>query len=313
MNEDTPDLSFHSLDLVDEAFVRDMCDALESALDKVNASPFKVGAKEFIPLSVAPSVDVASLSTKIAALSPSLSVLFQGVGKDYKYQKDLTDETNFKFLDLSTEGGTFVASFRVQDYKRTGNESYTAVDVVVYLDKQGRLQAVPVVKKAIIAGGAMVPGALPETTQNRVNKLKNLESLGVPIIHLHGVDAKTAILYESLYPAGTDELLDKMKVDATVAEHYLPQLWDIASCLDTAGYASQDFLSDIVFDGERFRYLDAGADVGYENSIRKDDTPSQDLLLRTFPDYEHPMLQNNVAGLQQETAEATKRMIIDAA
>lgn len=308
MREDSPDLSSHSLDLVDEAFVRDMCDVLESALDKVNASPFKVGAKEFIPLSVASSVDANSLGGKIAARSPDLGVLFQGLGRDYKYQQDLTDETNFKFLDFSADGGTFVASFRVQDYKRTGNESYTAVDVVVYLDNQGQLKAAPVVKKAIIAGGAMVAGALKETTQNRADRLKSLESLGIPIIHLHGLDAKTAILYESLYPAGTDELLDKMKVDASTAERYLPQLWDIARRLDSAGYPSQNFLSDIVFDGESFRYLDAGADVGYENATEKDATPSQDLLLRTFPGYEHPMLQDNVAGLQQETAEATRKI-----
>jgi len=309
MHEDSPDLSSHSLDLVDEAFVKDMCDVLETALDKVNSSPFKVGAKDFIPLSIASSVDATSLSGKIAARSPDLGVLFQGLGRDYKYQKDLTDETNFKFLDFSADGGTFVASFRVQDYKRTGNESYTAVDVVVYLDNQGCMKAVPVVKKAIIAGGAMVPGALQETTQHRVDKLKSLESLGIPVIHLHGVDAKTAILYESLCPAGTDELLDEMKVDSTVAERYLPQLWDIASRLDTAGYSSLNFLSDIVFDGKCFRYLDAGADVGYENATGKGETPSQDLLLRTFPNYEHPMLQNNVAGLQQETAEATRKMI----
>jgi hypothetical protein len=292
----------HSLEQVDETFYQKMAKVLTDSLAKVSASPFPVDTKA-IPVNVSSAVNLAVLKDKVLAIAPQLEGIFSGVGVPYEYDKDLTGEANFEFLDLFSKGGTFVACFRVHEYERTGNESYTAVDLVVYLDQAGDLQAEPIVKKAIIGGGAMVEGGLKGATFNRKMALEGLRAFGIPVIHLHGVDIDTAVLYESLYPAGTAQILEDMKKDAALAYRLMPQLWHIARRLDAAGYPSQNFLSDLVFDGENFLYLDGGADVGWQGGALGEH-PSQDLLLRTFPLYT-PVDQgsgasNDVKNFQEE-------------
>lgn len=254
--------SQNKLEFVDESILKDLWPTLNSALAKVKESPLKGSYRDFVPLSVTPLLAESSILKDEQSIPTDLQYLFKGLGVTYKYQSDLTGEANFAFLDVAKEGGKFVASFRVHDYERTGNESYTAVDIVVYIDAAGKLCATPIVKKAIIGGGAMVPGACAQKTRDRVAKLKEIEGFGVPTIHLHGVDAETAVLYEALYPSGTEAAFTKIKENPEFATQALPQLVNIAKKLDIHKFYSLNFLSDVIYDGQRFLYLDGGSDVG---------------------------------------------------
>lgn len=267
------------LERLDEEAVQKIWDGIDKGLEAMKKTAFPGNKKgSFIPLSLSPDFLASGLPQRAPA---HLKYLFEGTGQAYEYQKDLTDETHFSALDLAAQGGHFLASFRVHDWERAGAETYVAVDMVIYIDAQGHVQVLPIAKKAIIAGGRY-PGGLAAATQVRVDKLRELQQLGIPTIHIHGDEAKEAVLYEGLYPKGKDEILEAIKTNDEVAARYLPQLVHIARVLDEHKFGSIHFLSDLIFDGEQFRYLDAGADVGAKGETLFVN-PSLELLLRIFP------------------------------
>ena len=201
----------------------------------------------------------------------------------YAHRTDLMNAVTFSRLDFAKDGATFLASFRIKDYDRTGHESFTAIDLVVYLDKDGVIKTCPVVKKAIIAGGDSAPGGLARATKTRIANAKALGNIGVPTIHLYGDEADSAVVYETLYLNNKSDIISAMKQDPVLAEQYLPQLIDIAYKLDSHGYSILGFISDLIHNPvtNRFMYLDTGSDLGQPNSTSNDRCLRE--LCRTFP------------------------------
>lgn len=203
---------------------------------------------------------------------------------EYAYASDLVDDVKFQSLSLANDGYVFLSSFRVVEYVRKGGEAYCAVDFVVTLNPEGVVEVVPMVKKAIIAGGARVPGALAATTSNRVKRLENIRDLGIPTVNIFGATPEEAVIYEQLYPGVLkksvfgviDSKLEGWKV-------YLDQLIDIVRKLDEGGIVSMNFLSDLTFDGEQFIYLDGGSDLS-ESSLSND--WNMQVLVRRFPEHQ---------------------------
>lgn len=273
-----------SLENVDEEFVSQMWNSTLSALNTLRESPFSGTVKDFTPLSLSTELAASQLLQRADIIPQECSQLLDGLNKEYKYQSDLTDAADFTKLDIGNKDTTFVASFRVHDYERTGAESYSAVDLIVYIDKHGVINTVPIVKKAIVAG-TMGGGGLQRATQNRANKLQEMSDAGIPTIHIHGIDASTAIIYEKLYPDNKLAIYELINSDAAAAEKHLPKLVAIAKQLDDLAYFSLDFLRDIVFDGEEFLYLDAGSDVGNKGEDTRNTRPSLNILLKKFPEH----------------------------
>lgn len=276
----------NNLPNIDAKFMENMWQAVDHAMEDFKRSSFSKEKKaEFTPLSLSDSIATSPLLGKGQISLESCSHLLDGLGQNYQYQKDLTNEEHFSLLDIGMSGEQFVASFRVCDYVRTGAESYCAVDIVVYVDLDGAIRAVPIVKKAIVAGEMGGEGALGRATLARTKKLEELANDGVPVAHIHGVDAKSAVIYEKLYCGNADATYESMKLDHELAAIYLPQLVIIAKILDEAGYSSIGFLRDLIFDGDQFLFIDGGSDVGNKGETAKDAKKSYGALIRKFPQY----------------------------
>jgi len=261
-----------SLDTIDAPFLREFDRVLHDELARLRQNPFvEEGMRKnvpYAPLALAPQLKTALLSYDLTQMSPDVKWLLDLIEQPYVYQADLTDAPQFALLDLAKDGATFLASFRVKDYDRTGHESYTAVDLVMYLDQHGVIQTCPVVKKAIIAGGDSAPGGLALATKRRLANANALKAIGIPTIHFHGDEADTAVVYESLYLNDKTSVIESMKRDPVLAERYLPELVDIAHKLDSHGYHILGFASDLIHDPvtNTFIYLDTGSDLGEPGS-----------------------------------------------
>ena len=270
----------------DTVFLGKLHDSLNATLSGLRDNPFTKN-RLLVDGNGAPRVMGDEIAQALAAtegVSPDVRQCVNGAELAYKYLNDLTRAEQFELLDLAQDGGQFVGSFRVAEYVRTGGESYSAVDIVVYLTADGELAVTPIVKKAIVAGGAsMVQGGLGKTTRNRVEKLSQLRRLGIPTIHIHGSDPEHATVYEGLYHDSKDRVFEDIKMGRPGTERHLAQLAHIAHALDLNGFDSMDFTSDVIFDGGRFLYLDGGADVGNPGVDPAGSTRSLSILCRNFP------------------------------
>ncbi len=282
------DVASRSMDVIDAPFLREFDHALSSELTRLHQNPFvEEGMRQkrpFVPLALAPSLKESLLSADKSHMTPEVQSLLSGVGYEYKFQNDLTDAPQFALLDIAKDGARFLASFRVKDYDRTGHESFTAVDLVMYLDQHGVIQTCPVVKKAIIAGGDSAPGGLARATKGRLANAEALKAIGVPTIHIHGDEVDSAVVYEKLYLNDKNSVLESMKKDPVLAEQYLPGLIDIGHKLDSHGYGILGFISDLIHDQvtNTFMYLDTGSDLGQPDTAIGDSRALNELL-RTFP------------------------------
>lgn len=277
-----------SLDTIDAPFLREFDHVLHDELARLRQNPFvEEGMRKnvpYAPLALAPQLKTALLSYDLTQMSPDVKWLLDLIERPYVYQADLTDTPQFALLDIAKDGATFLASFRVKDYDRTGHESYTAVDLVVYLDRNGVIQTCPVVKKAIVAGGDSAPGGLARATKGRLANAQALKEIDVPTVHLHGDEVDGAVVYEKLYLNDKTSILESMKRDPVLAEHHLPELIDIAHKLDVHGYSILGFISDLIHDQttNTFIYLDTGSDLGRPDDARGEFRALKELL-RTFP------------------------------
>ncbi|MCX6733874.1 MAG: hypothetical protein NTX63_03595 [Candidatus Peregrinibacteria bacterium] len=283
------DTASQSMDVIDTPFLREFDHALSNELARLHQNPFvEEGMRKkvpYAPLALAPQLKTALLSYDLTQMSPDVKWLLDLIERPYLYQADLTDAPQFALLDIAKDGATFLASFRVKDYDRTGHESYTAVDLVMYLDQHGVIQTCPVVKKAIIAGGDSAPGGLARATKKRLANAEMLKEIGIPTIHFHGDEVDGAVVYEKLYLNDKASVLESMKRDPVLAEQYLPELIDIAHKLDSHGYGILGFISDLIHDPvtNTFVYLDTGSDLGQPGSVNDGSRPGLKELIRTFP------------------------------
>ncbi|OGJ54882.1 hypothetical protein A3D11_03140 [Candidatus Peribacteria bacterium RIFCSPHIGHO2_02_FULL_49_16] len=154
------------------------------------------------------------------------------------------------------EKGTYLLHITLQPYEQLGSEGWIEQDIVFLRDHKGNTLHIPVFKKAVTAGAPRCH----EKALEHVQRLEDLQSLGVPVIEIFIVD--TATIYSRLYPNNLYETLQIIEHEKEGWTSLLEQLIRIGKTIDENGYHAQNFINDLLYDGTTFRYADAGSDLG---------------------------------------------------
>lgn len=176
-----------------------------------------------------------------------------------------------------------------EQWFRSGSETYLARASAKYLLPQDHENTitVPFVLKALVG---LFPSAQADKWRTRRNML---QQIGISVSNWF--DLYDATIVEPFYPYGKDSFNNPA---------YLPDLVRIASLLDSHGYRTLSFLSDLRSNGEQLFYIDFGFDLGEPDTNITSDNAKRTLQEfcqknhlefpdRLYLDVMQPLLTNN--------------------
>lgn len=163
-------------------------------------------------------------------------------------------------LNILTTTDQLVSINRFFDSGR-GSESWIYGYELTYTDSDGVLKQKRIKEK----NGISMGGGNTKRMEEQLDRVHHLESIGIPVPETYG--ARKASLYqEFIVNDQTDEVYRSLNKDELndVDIARMDQLIDIAARLDIAGYFDLDYLRDLMFDGDKnkFVFMDVGSDLG---------------------------------------------------
>ena len=91
----------------------------------------------------------------ISANNDVIKNCFSRLGEKFPWRSELQDLGDFHEFGILSENDVFLGNFHLVPYWASGGESYTAIDLVVYLH-EGQVKTKPMAKKAITVGKVWV-------------------------------------------------------------------------------------------------------------------------------------------------------------
>lgn len=216
----------------------------------------KYGIEENLPNNLTHGSDsIEGAKTEISALRGIVSELTErSVEVSNKFPTEQVLR-NLKILDRNQKLNS------IQRFYDSGmrSESWIYAYRLTFLDRFGNKQTKLVKEKNIISMG----GALEQKAQRHLQSFQKLTEIGINTPHTYGVDG-ASLYMDFIEDDRTEEALDELQKTPSSRNDKLEQLIEIAARLDKSGYLTQNFIGDVIYDGdsEKFLYIDAGYDLG---------------------------------------------------
>ena len=147
-------------------------------------------------------------------------------------------------------------------FETKGGEGYVYGFEISQLEDNGDVNIIYLKAKHSIS----MSGDNTFKANTHLRRIKALEAAEIPQPKLYGVKGAT-IYQEFVTDDGKTEVLERLgrrQILIPLSREHLDQLIDIAKKLDSAGFNTLNFISDLIFDNKtnRFLYIDAGSDLG---------------------------------------------------
>lgn len=169
-------------------------------------------------------------------------------------------------------GDDYLFHVRVRPYEPTGADGYAEIDRVILRNAASKVPRTLLVFKKAITGGSMAAD-LQKTALDHQQKLAAIRDLGIATPEIYAVEHAT--LYEEHIPDETRNVLSRIYREESGWEQLLGEIVRIAHRIDRSDFSAPQLLSDLLYDGKRFVFVDGGQDLSRDADKTKTDCLAQ--------------------------------------
>lgn len=180
--------------------------------------------------------------------------------KNAELDSQFLKEKDFKELGIILPNEKLFIARRLFPFKRGGAESFISAYSLAVENQNGDIDYRFIVQKSIVS----FTGS-KQKAEIMFKRLQMLEKAGVEIPKLYGIRGADLFQEFILNAKSCYDGIDIIKSEDTsweLKEKLINQLVQMAYVLDSKGFKPLNFPDDIVFDRNRFIFLDAGSDLG---------------------------------------------------